>query len=59
MKKNSIILSAAVAAVYFALAGRLQAIPPPPTVPDSGSTGILLGVVISGLFLLKCKLKLW
>jgi hypothetical protein len=55
--KSTILISAAVAAVYLGLAGSVQASPPPPTVPDSGSTGLLLGAVFSGLVLLKWKLK--
>ena len=61
MKKYSTILTcAAVAVVYFGMAGSLQAVPPPPThVPDGGSTVMLLGAVLSGLVVLKWKLKRW
>ena len=58
MKKNPTIhIAAAIAAIYLGLAGTLQAIPPPPTTPDASSTGIVLGAVVSGLVLLKWKLK--
>lgn len=59
MKKNSSIINfLAVAAVFLGLAGSLQAVPPPPeSVPDGGSTGLLLGAALSGLAFLKWKLK--
>jgi len=62
MKKHSTILTcAAVAVVYLGMAGSLQAVPPPPPthVPDAGSTVMLLGAVLSGLVVLKWKLKRW
>jgi hypothetical protein len=58
MKKNSsIIITAAVVAIYFGLTGSLQAVPPPPNVPDGGSTGLMLAAAISGIGFLKWKLK--
>jgi hypothetical protein len=58
MKMNSpILITAAAFAIYLGLAGSLQAVPPPPSVPDSGSTGILLGATICVLAFLKLKVK--
>jgi hypothetical protein len=58
MKKNSsVFISLVVAAVYFGFVGSLQAVPPPPSVPDGGSTGLMLAVAISGIGFLKWKLK--
>lgn len=59
MKKNSpLLISVAIAAVYFSLVGNLQAVPPaPPAVPDAGSTGVMLGIALSGISFLKWKLK--
>jgi hypothetical protein len=54
MKRNLSILII-VAAVYLGLAGNLQAAPPPPNIPDGGSTGLLLGAALGGLGLLKWK----
>ena len=60
MKMNpTILLTAAVVAIYLGLAGTLQAVPPPPNLPDSGSTGILMGAAICGIILLKRKQKFW
>jgi hypothetical protein len=57
-KHSSILISAAVAAIYFGLVGSLQAVPPPPPpVPDGGSTGLMLVAAISGIGFLKWKLK--
>jgi hypothetical protein len=57
MKMNStLFVSAVVAAICLGLASTAQAVPAPP-VPDSGSTGLLLGGVASGLMFLKWKLK--
>jgi len=60
MRRNrSVFIVAVVATIYFGVAGNLQAVPPPPppvSVPDGGSTGLLLGVVLGGLGLLKWKL---
>lgn len=57
-KHSSIFISVAVAVFYFGLAGSLQAVPPPPNVPDGGSTGLMLVAAISGIGFLKWKLKL-
>jgi len=59
-KKSSIFTCAAIAAVYFGLAGNLQAVPPPPpapSVPDGGSSGLMLLAAASGIGFLKWKLK--
>lgn len=60
MKQNSaVFISVAVAAIFLGLAGNLQAVPPPPSqsVPDAGSTGLMLAAAISGIGFLKWKLK--
>jgi hypothetical protein len=60
MKKNSsIFICAAVAAAYFGLAGNLFAVPPPPSpsVPDGGSSALMLAIAIGAIGLLRWKLK--
>jgi hypothetical protein len=56
-KKSSIFICVAVAAIYFGLTGTVQAVPPPPTVPDGGSSGLMLLAAVSGIGFLKWKLK--
>ena len=57
--KSAILLWVAVAAIFYGLVGSLQAVPPPPsTVPDSGSTGILLVLTLGGLSWLRAKKRI-
>jgi len=60
MKRYSLVyIGAAIAAVYFGLAGSLLAVPAPPAsnVPDGGASGWMLATAISGIGFLKWMFK--
>ena len=57
MKKHpTLLITTAIATVYFGLTGSLLAVPTPPAnVPDGGSTGLMLSAVLGGLGFLRWK----
>lgn len=50
-------LTLAVAGILLALSHAATATPPPPSVPDAGSSGLLLGVSLAGVAAVRMYLS--